>query len=266
MLSRLAASKLKAAAVGFGGLRPVLVRCSTTAATSSNPNIPPGREVLVVKEGPERDLVNFPRLKRPMYPGKVRLGFIPEEWFQYFYPKTGVTGPYLFGTGLVTYLYSKEIMVMDHEFYVGLTIIMMTVFTMKKFGHTIAKYLDDENDADLARLNQGRVDAMDGLKEAIENEARSQWQAEGQTTLFEAKKENVALQLETEFRRRQYQVYSEVKRRLDYQLETVNIQRRLQQKHMVDWVVNNVLKSISPQQEKDMLAKCISDLKGLAKA
>lgn len=82
--------------------------------------------------------------------------------------------------------------------------------------------------------------------------------------IIEAKKENVAVFLETEFRKRQLQVYNEVKKRMDYQLEVINIERRLQHKHMVDWIVTNVLKSISPKQEKEALAKCIADLKGLA--
>jgi F-type H+-transporting ATPase subunit b len=194
------------------------------------------------------------------------LGFLPEEWFQLFYPKTGVTGPYLFGTGLVTYLYSKEILLMDHEFYVGITIAGMIVYTMKKFGPSIAKYLDDQVDEREKIIDKARVDTLNALQQAIKDEQHAQWQTDGQKILIEAKKENVSLQLESEFRRRQMQVFNEVKRRLDYQLEQVNIQRRLQQKHMVDWVVNNVVKSISPQQEKDMLAKCISDLKGLSAA
>lgn len=92
------------------------------------------------------------RRQRPEHPGKVRLGFLPEEWFQFFYKKTGVTGPYTFGVGLITYLCSKEIYVMEHEYYSGLSLGIMAIVAVKKLGPLVAKWADGEIDVSIMEI------------------------------------------------------------------------------------------------------------------
>uniref|UniRef100_A0A646QIJ5 ATP synthase subunit b n=1 Tax=Hemiscolopendra marginata TaxID=943146 RepID=A0A646QIJ5_9MYRI len=260
MLSRLA---LQSNFLSLSRTSPVLFR------TTHHDNVPAEERVykqepLKIKEHPERDLVNFPRIKRPEYPGKVRMGFVPEEWFQFFYNKTGVTGPYVFAIGLTTYLVSKEIYVLEHEFYTGVSLFIMAVYGIKTFGPKVAAYLDKEIDTLEEQQKDIQAQAKSTLQTAINDEEKSQTQAKGMMVLFNAKRENVLLQLEASFRERQMMVYEAVKRRLDYQLEKQNAQRRMEQKHMVNWIVNSVMKSITAQQEKEALQKCISDLKSLA--
>ncbi|KAJ8315820.1 hypothetical protein KUTeg_007970 [Tegillarca granosa] len=82
----------------------------------------------------------------------------------------------------------------------------------------------------------------------------------------EVYEENLGLMLEAEYRQRLTQVHHEVKRRLDYQLELHNTRRRFEQEHMVNWITNSVLKSITPQLEKDSIKSCIATLNTLAKS
>uniref|UniRef100_A0A3Q0R9C9 ATP synthase subunit b n=1 Tax=Amphilophus citrinellus TaxID=61819 RepID=A0A3Q0R9C9_AMPCI len=76
---------------------------------------------------------------------------------------------------------------------------------------------------------------------------------------------NVAMLLETNYRERLHMVTNEVKRRLDYQIALQDLHRRMEQEHMINWVEKSVVSSITPQQEKESIAKCITDLKALAK-
>lgn len=218
--------------------------------------------------------------------GKVRLGFLPVEWFDFFYKKTGVTGPYVFGTGLLTYLFSKEWWVVEHEFYNGLSMIPFFIFIIIKAGPHIGKFVDKEIEKYESELNEVhdynkkvqyfKVRALatwtyvsfgfQSIQDMVDNETQMQWSNEGQNVIVEAKRENVALQLEAEYRTRLMTVYQAVKRRLDYQVTMTDIENRFVQKNLVDWVVRSVRSSITPDQDKKNIDTCIAELGRLAKA
>lgn len=63
--------------------------------------------------------------------------------------------------------------------------------------------------------------------------------------------------LETNYRERLHMVTNEVKKRLDYQVALQNLQRRMEQEHMVNWVEQNVIKSITPQQVHGSSLPCL---------
>ncbi|XP_077191009.1 ATP synthase peripheral stalk subunit b, mitochondrial [Paroedura picta] len=198
--------------------------------------------------------------------GKVRHGVIPEEFFQFLYPKTGVTGPYMLGTGLLLYFLSKEIYVINHETISGITVVGLIIYAVKKYGGDVAAYADKIIEDRLATLTTVKNEMINDLETAIANEKKEQWRAEGRHYLFDTKRNNVAMLLQANYRERLLTVYSEVKKRLDYQVALQHFTRRKEQEHMIDWVEQNVRKSITAQQEKESIAKCILDLKMLSKS
>jgi len=232
----------------------LLARALTTSKALESP----------IKEGPERDLVNFPRPKRAIYPGKVRFGFVPDEWFTFFYNRTGVTGPYAFGVGFFTWVLSKELWVLEHEFWGGVSFFIMIVYGVKKFGPSVSAYLDKEQQEFIDGMNAGKIAEIKGLNDSISGEKRSQLEAEASKTLFDVKRENIALQLEAAYRERIATVFSEVKKRLDYQVEKQNVERSVQQRHMVNWIIDSVKKAVAQESEQENLKKCIADLKAIA--
>ncbi|XP_063811426.1 ATP synthase F(0) complex subunit B1, mitochondrial [Pseudophryne corroboree] len=201
----------------------------------------------------------------PEKPGKVRHGLIPEEFFQFLYPKTGVTGPYMFGTGLLVYLLSKELYVINHETVAMLSMGCVVVYSVKKFGPKMAEFLDKLNAEKVSKAEAVKAAAINDLQTFIDGEKKEQWRAEGRHYLFDAKRNNVTMLLEINYRERLLTVYNEVKKRLDYQVALQNLLRNKEQEHMISWVEKNVVQSISPQQQKESISKCISDLKLLSK-
>jgi len=251
MLSRLATQSV---AASWG--RPLASRALSTSASKNSDN---------PWDGPERDLKNFPRRKRAVEPAPCRHHWIPEGYFKMFYPKTGVTGPYAFAATTLTYLLSKEIWVIEHEFVAGLGQLIFLIGVVKMAGPSYVAEIDKEIDAQEDALRRIRQDEIEKCKAAIGAEELAQYNATSYEELIQAKKDAVGLQLEANYRQRLNEAYTQVKKRLDYQLELTNVLRRNEQKHMVDWIISNVRKSITAQQETDALKKCVTDLKAMAK-
>ena len=116
-----------------------------------------------------------------------------------------------------------------------------------------------------AEVTSGRDAAISASAEAIAAEKLEQERAAAMTMLFEAKKENVALQLEAAYREQLLTVYNETKRRLDYQVECQNVARNMEQRNVVDYVIRSVKAAVTPELEKASLAQCVANIKALAK-
>ena len=151
MLSRLAVQN---------AFRPIAVRFMSSAAGNETAVVKKKEVKLLGKDnpdsvfyvGPERDLVNFPRRKRPLDEAPVRLGFLPEDWFLQFHSKKGVTGPYMFLASFGTFLISKEIYVLEHEFYTGIGLFLIGLTLVKGVGPSFNKYIHAEMEKDEAKL------------------------------------------------------------------------------------------------------------------
>uniref|UniRef100_A0A7N5P7N2 ATP synthase subunit b n=3 Tax=Tetrapoda TaxID=32523 RepID=A0A7N5P7N2_AILME len=172
----------------------------------------------------------------------------------------------MLGTGLLLYMLSKEIYVVNHETIAGASTLIVLIYAIRKFGPQVGAFADKLNEEKVAKAQEVKDTAINSLKQAIADENKEQWRVEGRNYLFDAKRSNVVMLLETNYRERLLHVYEEVKKRLDYQVNLQHVIFRREQEHMVNWVEKNVIQSLTAQQEKESIAKCIADLKVLSKA
>jgi F-type H+-transporting ATPase subunit b len=183
----------------------------TTSAVSTKPAGKPD-DYFDPWENPERDYVNFPTRRQLQTNLPVRHVIIPESFFKAFHAKTGVTGPYAFLTGLTTFLVSKEIWVLEHEFLAGIEFYIVIAMIIKYVGKPIIAPMVDkagqEDDAALAKIRQ---DEIDKYKVSIDGEKEAQVMASSYEELIQAKKDAVGLQLEAEYRSRLANAYTQVK-------------------------------------------------------
>jgi len=216
-------------------------------------------------DSPERDFVNYPPPTQREEGGKLRVGFLPEEWFQAFYNKTGVTGPYiLFWGGLLTAI-SKEYYVSWIDTAHVLSTIALVMIVHKMYGHKIKASLEKKYQKAVADLKAGDEAHMKEVNENIATAELLKNLPEVNKFVHEAKRENVFLQLEAAYRARLAQVNAEVKKRLDYQVAVQGIYKRLEREQAIQYILSEVNKALGPAQEKEAFQSGVNQLKALSK-
>lgn len=116
----------------------------------------------------------------------------------------------MFGISVGTYLVSKELFILEHEYYNGISLLIIYVTLIKLYGHKAAAYLDKEIDKQNEALESTRTNEIKANENQISHEQQQQWNIEGQKMIMDIKKENVKMQLEGTYRERMMQVYKEV--------------------------------------------------------
>lgn len=171
----------------------------------------------------------------------------------------------MLGTGLSLYFLSKEIYVITPETFSTISVVGLIVYVIKKYGASFAEFIDKLNEEKIAQLEEVKKLSMKQIQDAIDMEKAQQALVQKRHYLFDVQRNNIALAYEVTYRERLHKVYNEVKNRLDYHISVQDMMRRKEEEHMIDWVEKHVMKSISAQQEKETIAKCIDDLKMLAR-
>lgn len=212
-------------------------------------------------KSPQRDLVNFPTQKQNLDTPPTRFHIIPESWFQFFYPKTGLTGPYTFAFTFSTFLFSKEWMVVEHEFGAGVSSTIIFAYAIKNYGPMAMQWYrkkTDNLDKEWEDWRVGNIDTLQKLQDSYKDQLSK---SKAIDDLYQIRETDLQNQIELEHRSRLQRIHAETQRRLNYLVAVANSQKQIAHKFMVNWVISNAIKSIGQKQENDVLDSCIANLK-----
>ncbi|CAF0870240.1 unnamed protein product [Rotaria sp. Silwood1] len=223
-----------------------------------------GKRLWPHDQWPERDLVNYPPYKLREAPNPVRWYCVPESWFKFFYEKTGVTGPYMFFYGLLIYGFSKEYIVLWYDFTEYLILAAAVITVVKKLGPSVGDAFRGWQQEEVDRYNSVVNNSKAMAGKMLHSYEESLERAKTIGKLHEARQDIINMALETAYRERMKQMYEAVKRRLDYQVALQNARKDFERTNMINWITNEVKKSITDKQEKDTLQACLNQLKQIA--
>ncbi|XP_063679079.1 ATP synthase F(0) complex subunit B1, mitochondrial-like [Bolinopsis microptera] len=177
---------------------------------------------------------------------------------------TGQTGAAVLGGSLLATAVSKEMIVLDADVLAGAILFTCTYGLGKKIGPMVIDGLDKYTASIETTMSEGKQVQIAAYEEAIAEEKAAIESLQLAGDIFDIKRELVQIEIEAEYRRRIKTVHTEVKKRLDYQVELENTKKAFIRNHIVAWLEKEVIASISAEQEEANINQCIASLSLLA--
>nr|XP_039259615.1 ATP synthase subunit b, mitochondrial-like [Styela clava] len=247
-------------------LRPTIINnirnSSLTVASRPRDNYVEDYENFKMPLAPYEGMGPLP-VKPTWDPNYMRHYVIPEYWFEFLYPRTGVTGPYALAFGTTAFLVSKEIYIYSPESWHLFALLTVTYGLLKVAGPMLQEMMHSNEDRHFDAIYRLKMSEIDGLEAEVEDIKTEKWRSGLQEMYHDIKKSNLALMLETEYLNRKASLVSAVKKKLDYQVAVQQVDRELAHSHLVNWVEEKVRKSITPESQKKTLDVCIARLAAL---
>ena len=237
---------------GLAGRVPLIVRCSTTGATSTD----------------NEQTYTKPVLK-PLPHNADRMapeGFFGGDISRMMGEKLGRSGAPCLGAGLFLFAVSKEFYQLNAESTVAFAMLLGYGTLAYNAGPKISAALKEKRDMFVNHLYYKKRNVLNTLKDGVKAMEKVEEQASVRHNVFDVLRTNAAMHREALYRARLAQVHDEVLKRLDHQAELEASRRRNIQKHMVTWVERQVSAGFSPEMEKRIIDRCISDLKSVSTA
>lgn len=198
--------------------------------------------------------------------GRTRLYIFPEKFFKLLEPKLGFTGGYSLLFGTMALMMSKEFFVIGSSQCVAITV------TLGACTHMLGRYITpwhDSYEKAEAELRHEMVDnwkahKLSLVESEIDGVEKLKEQAKALPMIQEQRKNNITSSIEAEYMDRQADLVAAVKKNLDYHVSLKNAERDAMQKHMINWIEEQVNESISQQDPQADLDAAIGQLKAMA--
>jgi len=151
------------------------------------------------------------------------------------------------------------------EFAYEMAPVPAVTYIMYRLGQVWVKESIDEDHTQDVKIMYGLDEEKNiAARETIANAATMGAFLDDRPEFFDIMQNQKQLESEIVYRQRLVEVETELKKRLDYQVEIQSVSRAIEEKHIAAWVESEVLKSIAEEGDGDTFRACLSALESMA--